>query len=156
MKLRCKQVKCEDPVPLTSTTMPSCRGPLVLRFSFSPSMEYSHCKPFSMKVFDSASSLFAFSKKFPVTWFFTAVSNEKKKKEAFYACVVGKNVCKSCSFQLHSLKISEILDQPSPAKQLGDFPWSRERVRMYFEMFGAVVSQQLFFPSCVSSLLPMS
>lgn len=55
-----------DPVPLTRTTMPSWRGPLVLRVS-SASLEYSHSKPFSMKVFVSASSLFAFSMKFPVT-----------------------------------------------------------------------------------------
>lgn len=57
--------------------IPSCRGPVVFNVSLSPSMEYSHCKPFSMKVFDLASSLFSFSMKFPVTWFFTAVSNEE-------------------------------------------------------------------------------
>lgn len=91
-----EKVQSDDRDPLTSTTMPSCRGPLVFRVSFSLSMEYSHCSPFSMKVFDSASSLFAFSMKFPVTWFFTAVSNEEEK--SFYAYVVGKNVCTRCSF----------------------------------------------------------
>lgn len=59
--------------------MPSCRGPVVFRVSFPPSSKYSHCKPFSMKVFVSASSFSAFRIKFPVTWFFTAVDNAQNK-----------------------------------------------------------------------------
>lgn len=83
---------------LTSTTMPSCRGPLVFRVSLSPSLEYSHCKPFSMNVFDFASSLFSFSIKFPLTWFFTAVNNKKKNNE-----VEGKNASHSSKSKITEL-----------------------------------------------------
>lgn len=66
---------------LTITTMPSCSGPLVLSVSFSPSMEYSHSSPFSMNFFGSASSLFAFRMKCPVTWFLTAAVGEVEGRD---------------------------------------------------------------------------
>lgn len=132
--------KSDDLAPLTSTTMPSCRGPLVLRVSFSPSMEYSHCKPVSRKFFDSASSLFAFSMKFPVTWFFTAVSNEGNKKISFFVC--WERMCAHhVVFVLASFfkNLKNGAEIPG-SKQffsffLQHFLLKGERVSMYFETF---------------------
>lgn len=59
-------------VSLTRTTMPSWSGPMVFSDSLSFDREYSHSRPFSMKVLDLVSSPLAFRMKLPVTWFFTA------------------------------------------------------------------------------------
>ncbi len=65
---------------LTSTTMPSCSGPTVFRDSLLSATEYSHSRPFSIKVLDVISSPLAFKMKLPVTWFLTAEEHTHGQK----------------------------------------------------------------------------